>query len=264
MIHTNSQEFATVARTVFADLLVPTSGFHVSGAGIVVFETVEHRQPELHWSIHRDGEPCELQLRDDAVIVQQQWEFNRLLIERQPTVIHAAAVARHGNAMLLAGRSHSGKTTLAAWLAAHHGYEYATDEASAIDVDGAVMPYPRPLGLRPESPMARPTSGTAQRFMPDEVLVPVSDVGGVVARTAWPAQLIVFPHFQPESDVRVASVSQADALERLAHLTPGLVRHGGRVFSRLARLVVAARAIDVTYPYVGAAAEAIVECDAVR
>lgn len=255
-IRTNSAEFAAVAGAVFADLGSRSSRPSV---GTVVFETIEHHEPQLHWSIHRDGEPCELQLRDDAVMVQQQWEFNRLVIENQRAVIHAAAVQRNGTAVLLAGQSHSGKTTLAGWLAAHHGFAYLADEASAIDSVARVRPYVRPLGLRPDSPIAHPAQGMAERFMPEEVLVPASDLGARIADEPAAAHLLVFPRFDGERALRVTPVSQADALERLAHLTPGLVRHGREVFTRLGGVVLAAPAVEIRFPHVSEAAVIITE-----
>lgn len=265
LINTNSVDFATAARWVFSDLTVPSTSPATTRS--VVFDTVEHAEPTVRWSVHRNGEPCELQLRPDAVLVHQQWELNRLAIESHPTSIHSAAVAIGGRAALLLGASHSGKTTLAGWLAAHHDAEYLTDEVASIDAAGRVAPFPRPLGVRADSPLAsiRPSGAssahtgavTAERFMPDERLVPIRHLGASACSGPVPVTALVFPTFDPTSALEVHALDMADAFERLALLTPGLTEHGRPVFDRLTRLVEQATAFDIRYPDVREAAPAV-------
>jgi hypothetical protein len=66
---------------------------------------------------------------------------------RDRIFVHAAVVAIDGRAIVLPGRSLAGKTTLCAALLAA-GAEYLSDEYAALDRDGLVHPYPRPLALR--------------------------------------------------------------------------------------------------------------------
>jgi hypothetical protein len=61
--------------------------------------------------------------------------------------IHAAVVAARGRAIVIPGPSFSGKTTLAAALLAA-GCTYYSDEFAALDPDGLVHPYPKPLSIR--------------------------------------------------------------------------------------------------------------------
>jgi hypothetical protein len=233
----------------------------------VVFDVVPHAGPPISWSIHRDGQPCELELMDDAVLVHQQWELNRLAIETQPASIHAAAVALDGRAALLIGNSHSGKTTLAGWLATRLGAGYLTDEVAAIEPGGQVVPFTRPLGVRSDSPLAtapwdqhlRGEGGadTAARFMRDERLLPVSELGGRPCHDPTPVALLVFPTYDPFSTLDVRPVDQADAFERVAALTPGLAEHGRPVFERLCRVVEVADAFEVRYDDVSEAAPVV-------
>lgn len=67
-------------------------------------------------------------------------------------VLHAAALRRDAKAVLLAGVTGAGKSTLTAWLAAR-GYEYLTDELvfCPLDAAGRVQPFYRPLVLRADS-----------------------------------------------------------------------------------------------------------------
>ena len=151
--------------------------------------------------------------------------------KRSRPSVHAAAVAADDRAALLVGHSHSGKTTLAGWLAARLGAGYLADEVAAIDEQLRVRPFPRPLGVRSDSPLATLTSrpdDATHRFMPDERLVPISDLGGAVLERRDPDPAGRLPSARPASPVSMRRLSEADALESLVALTPGVVRHGPR------------------------------------
>lgn len=61
--------------------------------------------------------------------------------------VHAGVVGWRGEAILIPGRSHSGKSTLVAALVAA-GATYYSDEYAVLDERGRVHPYPKPLSLR--------------------------------------------------------------------------------------------------------------------
>ncbi len=61
--------------------------------------------------------------------------------------VHAGVVAWDGKAILLPGRSMSGKTTLVRALL-DAGAEYYSDEFAVLDAEGRVHPYPVPLSIR--------------------------------------------------------------------------------------------------------------------
>lgn len=64
--------------------------------------------------------------------------------------VHAGVVTIEGQAVLLPGRSYSGKTTLVAALL-RAGATYYSDEYAVLDADGLVHPYPRRLSVREAS-----------------------------------------------------------------------------------------------------------------
>jgi len=65
--------------------------------------------------------------------------------------IHAGVVSRHGKGVLLIGDSNFGKSTLVLALL-KRGFTFLSDELAAISrADGMVYPYPRYLGIRPET-----------------------------------------------------------------------------------------------------------------
>jgi hypothetical protein len=81
--------------------------------------------------------------------------------------IHAGAVAHDGRAIVIPGRSFSGKTTLVRALLAN-GATYLSDEFAVLDEGGMVHPYPRPLGIRVQG------SPTGRRLEPAQQGLPVA------------------------------------------------------------------------------------------
>ncbi|HEY0004482.1 MAG TPA: hypothetical protein VGB17_06695 [Pyrinomonadaceae bacterium] len=61
--------------------------------------------------------------------------------------VHAGAVGWRGRAIVIPGRSFSGKTTLVAELV-RAGASYYSDEYAVFDARGRVSPFPKPLSLR--------------------------------------------------------------------------------------------------------------------
>ena len=66
---------------------------------------------------------------------------------RRRVFVHAGVVGWKGQAILIPGRSFSGKTTLVAELV-RAGATYYSDEYAVLDAHGRVHPYPRPLSVR--------------------------------------------------------------------------------------------------------------------
>ena len=66
----------------------------------------------------------------------------------QAVFVHAGVCVRNGAAVIVPGRSHAGKSTLIKALA-DAGATYYSDEFAPILPDGSVIPYPKPLSLRP-------------------------------------------------------------------------------------------------------------------
>ena len=66
---------------------------------------------------------------------------------RRRVFVHAGVVGWHGRAIVIPGRSFSGKTTLVAELV-RAGATYYSDEYAVFDSRGRAHPYPKPLSLR--------------------------------------------------------------------------------------------------------------------
>jgi len=70
--------------------------------------------------------------------------------------VHAGVVGWNGKAVLIAGRSFSGKTSLVAALV-RAGATYYSDEYAVLDKLGRVHHYARPLAVRENGHLERPT-----------------------------------------------------------------------------------------------------------
>ncbi len=69
------------------------------------------------------------------------------LLSRRFVFIHAGAVGWRGRAILIPGRSFTGKSTLVEALV-RGGAEYFSDEYAMLDRSGRVHPFPKPISVR--------------------------------------------------------------------------------------------------------------------
>ncbi|MGH7394773.1 MAG: hypothetical protein ACREJF_04145, partial [Candidatus Methylomirabilales bacterium] len=97
--------------------------------------------------------------------------------------VHAGVVGWRGRAIVLPGRTHSGKTTLVAALV-RAGATYYSDEYAVFDARGRVHPYPKPLSIRGEN-------GGQPRKCPAEAL------GGLPGVKPLPVGLVAGTAYQP-------------------------------------------------------------------
>jgi hypothetical protein len=119
-------------------------------------------------------------------------------------VVHAGVVEVGGRAIVLPGRSHSGKTTLVAALVAA-GATYYSDDCAVIDRRGLVHPYPQPLGMR-----------SATRIV--QVQTPIDVLGGRAGTTPVPIALVAAMTFRGEISLSVEPMRPAEtALSLFEH-----------------------------------------------
>lgn len=115
----------------------------------------------------------------EAVFERFESDLQLYVAERAPrrVFVHAGVVGWRGRAIIIPGRSLSGKTTLVAELL-RAGAEYYSDEYAVLDAAGRVHPYPRPLALR-EGDGLKQTRRHAEEF------------GASVGRAPLPVGLVV-------------------------------------------------------------------------
>jgi hypothetical protein len=129
------------------------------------------------------------------------------------TFVHAGVVGWQGRAIVVPGRSRSGKTTLVAELV-RAGAPYYSDEFAVLDGRGRVHPFAKPLSVRGaggcDLHVARPRA---------------EDLGGTCGREPLPVGLVVLTAFRRGARWRPERLSRGHAvLEMLAHTVPARLR----------------------------------------
>ena len=125
-------------------------------AGTAVLDRVDSTYGAFRATLPGDGDVFAISLSDGEPLHAL---FNRItegVVERLAArgiyPIHAAALEHEGSALIISGRSHSGKTTLALSLLGH-GFRLLSDELAISAADGrTILPYRRALHVRPGTP----------------------------------------------------------------------------------------------------------------
>ena len=114
--------------------------------------------------LYADSERIARDTELDPVLAALETDLHRYVAEASPdmTFLHAGVVGWKGLAILLPGRSLSGKTTLVREML-RLGATYYSDEFAVVDDSGKVHPFPRPLGIREDSTYAQ-TNYTAENL----------------------------------------------------------------------------------------------------
>jgi hypothetical protein len=147
---------------------------------------------------------------------------------RESLFIHAGVVAWRGRAILLPGPSYAGKSTLVRSLLGL-GAAYYSDEFAAIDSDGFVQPFPRPLTLR---------SSTGRRmFYPDRH-------GIAIGSQSIPASAVVLTRYAPGARWNPAPVSGGLAVLELLRNTVAVRSNPARSLEAIKHLVCSTLAIE--------------------
>jgi hypothetical protein len=150
---------------------------------------------------------------------------------RRMVFVHAGCVAVDGHAIVLPGRSMSGKSCLTAALV-RAGASYYSDEYAVLDQHGLVRPYARKPAIRPEegAPVARLTL--------EEL--------GAVGRGPAPVHLIAALRFDPGAGWRPEILTRGPALLRLLDNAIAARTRPRAVLSALEGVTLDARAIEGT------------------
>jgi hypothetical protein len=136
----------------------------------------------------------------DSVISSFESDLHLYVAEyaRHKTFIHAGAVGWKGKAILIPGRTMSGKTTLVSELV-RAGAIYYSDEFAVLDGRGHVHPFAGLLGIRDRCSFAQ-----------DKVVV--TDLGGVCGTDPLPVGLIVFCQYKPGRNWSPRRISPAQSV----------------------------------------------------
>ena len=144
--------------------------------------------------------------------------------------VHAGVVGWRGRAILVPGRSFTGKTTLVGELV-RAGAAYYSDEYAVLDEHGRVHPYPKPPSVR--------TDSTGRQYK-----VPLEEFGARgAAKGALPVGMVVLGEYRRGASWRPRELSAGrGALELLGHAVAARLRPE-RVLAAVSRVASEARVL---------------------
>ncbi|MBI4469760.1 MAG: hypothetical protein HY650_10625 [Acidobacteria bacterium] len=141
----------------------------------------------------------------DAFEVRLKWYVAQMA--RRRVFVHAGVVGWNGQAIVIPGRSMSGKTSLVAELV-RAGASYYSDEFAVLDLKGHVHPYPQRLEIRTDG------SNRQEKYR-------IEDIGGIPGTKPVPVGLIAICQYRASARWRPARLSPGQAvLELLANTMP--------------------------------------------
>jgi hypothetical protein len=152
-------------------------------------------------------------LRQAFAVLESELRQSLAARSKQRTFVHAGVVGWRGKAIVVPGRSRSGKTTLVAELV-RAGATYLSDEFAIIDSRGRVHPFAKPLSIRGRGGcdlhVSRPSA---------------EDLGGQSGTEALPIGLVVLASHQPGAEWRPRTLTAGQAvIEMLANTVPARLR----------------------------------------
>jgi hypothetical protein len=151
-----------------------------------------------------------------------EWALRRVFV-------HAGVVGWKGQALILPGRSFTGKSTLVAALL-RAGATYYSDEFAVLDARGRVHPYARPLSLRQPDGVA-PRRCSAAAF------------GAEVGTEPLPVGLVALTEYEAGQRWRPRALSPGRAVLALLTQTVPARRQPERALATLQRVVTGARVV---------------------
>lgn len=224
-------------------------GSHGSSSGRIVdllFSGIpkrKHRQPNVTFRIRQDDtDDRRIQLHRGETLLYDGDSPARLAIVLANTVteqlasecsrgllLHAAALGWRGRAVILPGRTGTGKTTLAAWLT-KRGFDYLSDELVYLpEGDLTVQPFPRPLTVKTAGlPLVRRLLDLDRHaaqtvVVPEATFIPPTLLGVGGPATDLPVGVTVAFQYEENAPFSLRPLSKAEA---------GLVLMGGLVNAR--------------------------------
>jgi serine kinase of HPr protein (carbohydrate metabolism regulator) len=196
------------------------------------------RQSQLY------GNEVQLANSTDLDVVFETLESDlRLFVAELAThrvFVHAGVVGWKGHAIVIPGRSYSGKSTLVAELV-RAGATYYSDEFAVLDARGRVHPFSKPLELREEGEFR-------------QTKITVAELGGHSGTTPLPVRLVLMTQFKSGARWRPRKLTTGRGVLEMLFNTVSARRSPKRALATLQR--VAAQA-DVLKGVRGNAAEVV-------
>jgi hypothetical protein len=142
---------------------------------------------------------------------------------RRRVFVHAGVVGWRGQAIVIPGRSFSGKTTLVAELV-RAGATYYSDEYAVLDARGRVHPYSKPLAIRDDATKKQ------KKYL-------VEALGGITGSKPLPVGLVVVSSYKQSARWRPRQVSAGKGALALLANTVSARRQPDVALSTLQQIV---------------------------
>jgi HprK-related kinase A len=207
------------------------------------------------YAILGDGETLFRNLRRDEALPYLEWGINwRVMATRSEYLqLHAATLAHNGRAVVFAGPSGTGKSTLAAGLVAR-GWSYLSDEFALIDPDTLrVHPFPKALCVKAGSfdlverlnlPLWR-RRHYVKAFKGRVGYISTQDIAPQVETRPRPIRCVLFPKYAEGGEPHLYPVSRARAAFSLAGYAFNRTVFGDQTVSVLSQVVRGAECFGV-------------------
>lgn len=186
----------------------PAPTLEVDGLfSLAVVESRSRAHPEPHYFLYRGVCRVAHTRRADEAIQALASGLHGQVAEqaRERLFVHAGVVGWGGKAVVLPGRTFSGKSSLVAALV-RAGATYFSDEYAVFDEGGSVHPYAKPLSLRDEDGKPRGT-------------YPAEALGGEAATGPLPVGVILGARYEAGARWRPRPLSPGRAMLALLENT---------------------------------------------
>ena len=243
------------ARTEQLDRFVWKAGFSLDAHGMLVGLRTSHTAglPELRrvippgsrfthapvvdslYSLVIGDDGCMHTLYEDAECAERSADLSELMVAfrsrlhlkvaagaRTRLFVHAGVVGWQGGAIVIPGRTHSGKSSLVAALVAA-GATYYSDEYAVLDDAGLVHPFARPLGIRD-------ATGRTRHVDPDSLGAAIGDI-------PLPVRLVVVAQYVSGAEWRPRRLSPGETVLALLENTVAVRRRPADTLKTLGNAV---------------------------
>jgi hypothetical protein len=146
---------------------------------------------------------------------------------RRRVFVHAGVVGWKGRAILIPGRSYSGKSTLVAELV-RAGATYYSDEYAVLDALGRVHPFSQPIQLRKEGEFK-------------QTQIDIADIGGQPGTKPLPVGLVLMTQFKDGSRWRPRKLTAGRGVLELLNNTVSARHNPERALATLQRVAAQAQ-----------------------
>lgn len=186
-----------------------------------------------------------------------EWGLNWCVAQRALgyLVMHAAVVARGGDALMMPGFPGAGKSTLCASLVLLENWRLLSDELAVLDpASGCVQAHPRPISLKnasiavasgfPGCRLGTLYRDTRKGDITHAACPPASlAAAGEPARVRW----VVFPRFAAGAAPLCEEISRTEAFALISEQSFNKERMGEAGFDALCTLLTDARCFELVY-----------------